>query len=245
MIRLKEVEAGYARGFHLQQFSSELSVPGAILVLVGPNGSGKSTILKLASRSLRPKRGRVILDGSDVWTMSAASFTQRVAFVPQTVPVGFDFTIREFIRLRARNEAMYGAALESMDLSALEEKSLQSVSGGERQRASIARAFAQNADFLLLDEPTAHLDLQHHVGLARHLRREAQERNVGVTVVLHDLNLAAAIADRVLLMDQGKVVAQGAPSDVLTEPVLFPVYKTHMQVNHDASGGILSILPRR
>lgn len=220
--------------------------PGTLTALIGPNGSGKSTLVRGLAGALAPQAGTVRLDGDDLLRLRPAVRAAHMAFVPQSSPVGFDFTVRELVQLganaaragradataalaRERLEDRVARALAALDLSHLAARSLLTLSGGEQQRAAIARAFAQDTPYLLLDEPTAHLDLRHQSAVLELLRRFAHDEGRGVLVVLHDLNLAAA-ADTLVLLDQGRVVARGTPSDVLTATRLGSVYQTNVHV---------------
>jgi len=227
-------------------------VPGAVTVLIGPNGSGKSTLLRCLAGALTPSSGIVRLDGEELLRLRPVVRASHIAFVPQNSPVGFDFTVGELVRLGAdtppppHNNGVSGRrspreraahALAVLDLTHLAARSLLALSGGEQQRAAIARAVAQDTPYLLLDEPTAHLDLRHQSAVLGLLRRRARDDRRGVLVVLHDLNLAAAFADTLVLLDQGRVVASGTPADVLLSSLLGPVYQTEVHVTlHPATG---------
>ncbi len=222
--------------------------PGTLIVLIGPNGSGKSTLVRCLAGALTPVSGTVRLDGDDLARVRPAARASRIAFVPQSSLVGFDFTVGELVRLgadapqgakRGRRSAQerVAGALAALDLTHLAARSLLNLSGGEQQRAAIARAIAQNTPYLLLDEPTAHLDLRHQSAVLGLLRRLAHDEKCGVLVVLHDLNLAAAFADTLVLLDQGSVVASGSPGDVLTASLLGRVYQTNVHIStHPATG---------
>lgn len=198
---------------------------GETLVIVGPNGAGKTTLLRCLYRYLRPRNGTVLVDGEDIWTLSARDCARKTATVLQEQAGEFSLTVREVVGLGripygrgfaadgAHDEAIVDAALARMALSAFSERHLSSLSGGERQRVMVARAIAQEPDLIILDEPTNSLDIRHQLELL------AMMRGLGPTVVasLHDLNHAAAYADRVLVMARGEVLDVGRPADVLTE----------------------------
>jgi iron complex transport system ATP-binding protein len=210
-----------------------LSLPrGQILGIVGPNGAGKSTLLRLIYRYLRPTRGRVLLDGADIWAMEARAVARQVAAVLQEQPTDFALTVREIVALGraphrrglsrggARDGAAIAAALDRLGLSDMAHRRIGTLSGGERQRAMIARALAQEPALLVLDEPTNHLDIRHQLealALIRDLR-------LTIVVSLHDLNLAAATCDAVQLLHQGRTVAQGPPGVALTPAKLSPAF---------------------
>jgi iron complex transport system ATP-binding protein len=203
-----DVSVSYRGRAALQDVSCVVR-PGEVAVLVGPNGSGKSTLLRVLARALRPERGAVRLGQRNVAALSSAEYARRVAYVSQEHVVGFGFSVAEHVRLgraasaEGRRSPPLPEILEALDLEALRSRSLLSLSGGERQRAFVARALAQDADHLLLDEPTAHLDLRHQVALLEVVREAAHERGKGALLVLHDLDLAARYADNLLLLHQG------------------------------------------
>jgi len=201
---------------------------GETFVLVGPNGSGKTTLLKAISGVLSPQRGTVILDLDDLASLSPKQLAQRLAALEQEHTLAFDFRVREVVawgrlphrgRLRrwtAADERAVTQALAVTGTSDLAGRSIQTLSGGERQRVFIAMALAQQPRALLLDEPTAHLDLNYQLDVLRLVKKLAVG---GTTVVmaLHDLNLAARAADRVALLQNGQLVACGKPDEVLSE----------------------------
>ncbi len=198
--------------------------PQEVLAIVGPNGAGKSSLLRCLYRVNRPWRGSVQVYGEDVWRLSPREAARRIAAVPQEVPADFPFRVRDVVmmgrnaRRRARidwnpeDRAQVGAAMERLDLLHLEDRLFTTLSGGEKQRVLIARALAQEPRLIILDEPTNHLDIRHQLEILRLLR----DLGLSVVTTLHDLNLAAAFADRVLLLDNGRLVSAGRPDDVLT-----------------------------
>jgi len=201
---------------------------GETFVLVGPNGSGKTTLLKAISGVLSPQRGTIVLDLDDLASLSPKQLAQRLAALEQEHALAFDFHVREVVawgrlphrgRLRrwtAADERAVTQALSVTGTSDLAGRSIQTLSGGERQRVFIAMALAQQPRALLLDEPTAHLDLNYQLDVLRLVKKLARG---GTTVVmaLHDLNLAARAADRVALLQNGQIVACGKPYEVLSE----------------------------
>lgn len=228
---------------------------GALVAVVGPNGVGKSTLLRCCVGLLRPTAGRVLLDGIDVRALDRAAVARRVAVVPQAVETMFPFTVREVVALgrtarlgplaiaRAADAAAVEGALAELDLAPLAERRIDELSGGERQRAVLAMALAQEADVLLLDEPTVHLDPTHQRAALALIRALARSRGVATVAVLHDLNLASAVADRIVVMSGGRVVADGEPSHVLSAATVRAVFGTGLVVGtHE---GIPFVLPER
>ena len=220
--------------------------PGQRVAVVGPNGAGKSTLLRALCGRLRPTAGRVTLDGTDLSTLPAAALARQLAVVPQSAHFDHDFTVREVVSMgrhphRARFAGYQRSDTDAIDdalarlaLEPLADRSVRRLSGGEQQRVLAARALAQTPRWLLLDEPTAHLDLAHTARLLALLG----DLDAAVVCVLHDLNLAALHFPRLLLLRAGRIVADGAPADVLTEARLSEVYGAQVHVvAHPTSGG--------
>jgi len=229
--------------------------PGEIVVVAGPNGAGKSTLLRTLSRVLRPRLGKALLDGCDLYELPARQSARAVGVVPQESPLDFDFTVEEVVLMgRAphlerfqsegeRDRAVVREALERTGTWELRARSIRGLSGGERQRVILARAFAQEPQVLLLDEPTAHLDIAYQVQILRLTRSLRDEKRTAALATLHDLNLAAAFADRIVLLSKGRIAAAGTPKEVLTEPVLRPVFGPDVAVRvHPDSGGPLVLV---
>ncbi|MFG1391414.1 heme ABC transporter ATP-binding protein [Xanthobacter agilis] len=218
--------------------------PGAVTVLVGPNGAGKSTLLKALSGEQRLAGGRVRLDGADIHAMAPAALARRRAVLPQAAEVAFAFSVAEVIAVGLMGRAPGGAQaasridrlLRRVDLSGFAERRYDSLSGGERQRVQLARVLAQlecgeaaKPAYLFLDEPTASLDLAHQLTVLR-LARAHADAGGGVLAVLHDLNLAAMVADRMVVLAHGGIVAEGPAAEVLTDDVLHRAFGVKVRV---------------
>ena len=232
--------------------------PGSVTALLGPNGAGKSTALRALSRLLRPRQGAVTLDGREIWQLPRRRFVAHVAFMPQVETAGWPMTVEQVVLLgrlphrgwllpysRQDREALH-TALSQVGLTGLRSRSLDSLSGGERRRAMLARALAQEAQVLLLDEPGAHLDLRHQIELFALLRRLTRQHGVAVVLSLHDLNLASLFADRAVLLCEGRTVAQGPAQEVLTPELLRIAFGIAVEtVPHPRHGAamVLPILP--
>jgi iron complex transport system ATP-binding protein len=215
--------------------------PGELVAIVGPNGSGKSSFVSALSRTLAPESGAVLLDQADLYTaVSARESARLIGVVPQSTDVFLDFTVRDIVAMgRAPWRSERGLLAEDTDLDrsaveaalarmeidgSLADRSISRVSGGERQRALVARMLAQEARILLLDEPTAALDLAAQSRLLLWLRELATRERRAVVAVLHDINLAAQFADRIVVLKQGRVFADGSPNDVITSETIQTVY---------------------
>jgi iron complex transport system ATP-binding protein len=209
---------------------------GTLAALIGANGSGKSSLIRLLAGLLAPARGEVLFDGVPLRRIEARQRARRIAYVPQATATVFPLTALEVVltgrspytqRFRFENErdlAIAHAALAAVEAAHLAARSVTELSGGERQLVALARALAQEPDCLLLDEPSAALDLKHRAGLLRHLRRLRDERQMTALVVTHDLQLLDPAFDEVFAMRAGAVVAAGAPGEVLRDEVLADVY---------------------
>jgi heme transport system ATP-binding protein len=252
------VEAG---GHVLLKDVDAAVAPGKVPVLIGPNGAGKTTLLRVLSGEIPPSRGEARLDGDPLRSFSAADLARRRAVVPQASAVAFPFTVREVVMLgvtvpgfglpdlAAGKQA--DAALEAVDLARFTDRLFPTLSGGERQRVHIARALCQLAAAprgpaetrcLLLDEPTASLDLAHQEQVLGAMRRQADRGHI-VLAILHDLNLAAAVADHLVLLAGGAVAMAGPPKDVLRDDVLSACYGCRVAANSIPPDGRPFVLP--
>jgi len=228
--------------------------PGELTALLGPNGTGKTTCVRLAAGSLTPQRGRVRLFGRDLRTFGAPERARTVAVVPQESPLEFEFRVHEIVAMgRSPHQGLLGlesdedrkAVAEALQVTGMEGhagRPLAALSGGEKQRVILARALAQHPRLLLLDEPTAHLDLKHRLAIYALLQR-LQREGLTTLVVSHDLNLAAAHCGRLVLFRCGEVVADGPPRAVLRREVLREVYEVDLEVRADGEGGAPFVVP--
>lgn len=227
---------------------------GEVLALVGPNGAGKSTLLAVLAGELEPGQGSVELDGRPLTHWTPVDMARRRAVLPQSHTVGFPFTAAEVITMgrapwqrtdRAdRDRTVIAAAMAATDCTHLAGRAFPSLSGGERARVALARVLAQDTATLLLDEPTAALDLGHQEAVLT-LAAERAADGAAVVVVLHDLASAAAYADRVAVLDNGRLAATGRPRDVLTEELLSRVYRYPVEVLDHPGTGAQLVLPAR
>jgi iron complex transport system ATP-binding protein len=248
MLVAENLSTGYSGRAVVRAVSLQLA-PGEMVVLLGPNGSGKTTLVRALARVLPLFEGRVLLDNQPAANMEPRTYARHVAYAPQETPLDMGFTIDEMVMMgryphrqslfadSAADHAAVQRALQMTRLELFAHRSYKQLSGGEKQRVNLARALAQNARYLLLDEPTAHLDLHHQVQLLAQLRHWIQNEGLGVLCVLHDLNLAAEYADRVILMNDGQTVAQGEPAEVLQSEMLESVYRTPVLVRLNPLSG--------
>jgi iron complex transport system ATP-binding protein len=228
---------------------------GEVLALIGPNGAGKSTLIRAVSGVIAIRSGRVRTNGTDLAVLSSMQRARLLAVVPQAPMLPPAFTVWETVLLgrtpylgflgqtSKADEVQAQAALERVHARELSDRRIGEISGGELQRVLLARALCQAAPILLLDEPTAHLDLQYQTALVRLVRALAHEKQLAVLIAMHDLNLAARYADRVALMVGGEIRSLGAPAEVLTAQTVSDAYCLPVAVvQHPLTGGPL-ILP--
>ena len=247
---------GAATDFSLEDVSVSIA-PRSLTGLLGPNGCGKTTLLKLLSGVLKPDLGSVRLGDREVRLLSRRLLAQQIAVVPQETHPAFDFTVMEMVLMGRhphlgafelegpRDLALAQDALAATGTDHLAARAYMTLSGGEKQRVVIASALTQSPDVLLLDEPTASLDLGYQLEVAALLRRLNLERGVTMVLATHDLNLAASLCDRLILMRDGRVVSQGPTRDVLTAASIRRIYDVEADVSFHAPAGHVTVTPLR
>ncbi|MFF0308032.1 ABC transporter ATP-binding protein [Streptosporangium sp. NPDC004379] len=228
---------------------------GTVTTIIGPNGCGKSTLLRALGRLLKPSGGEVLLDGKRIDRMPTKEVARILGVLPQAPTAPEGLTVADLVargrhphqtwyrQWSSGDEAAVGEALAMTGLDGLGERPLDELSGGQRQRAWISMALAQGTDLLLLDEPTTFLDLAHQIEVLELVRRLHGEHGRTVVMVLHDLNLAARYADRLVAMRSGRVLAAGTPHEVLTEPLLAEVFDLEAKVIEDPVAGTPLVVP--
>ncbi|MCI0520240.1 MAG: ABC transporter ATP-binding protein [Chloroflexi bacterium] len=254
MLTLHSLSASYHNRLILDQLHLSIS-PGEALAVVGPNGAGKTTLVRAASGVMPPQRGRVLVDGEDLYRMNPMQRARYVAVAPQAKELPGMYTVYQTALLgrtphlswlghaSGEDHRLTRQALEQTELADLAERYVGELSGGEQQRVLLARALAQDTPILLLDEPTAHLDLHHRSHLLNLVRGQCKAKNLAVLMVLHDLNLASLYADQIVLLDGGKIAASGAPAEALTAATLSRVYGVPVQVIPHPQYGSPLVLP--
>jgi iron complex transport system ATP-binding protein len=252
-LRFDRATIGYGKNPVLREISLEV-IPGEVLGVVGPNGVGKSTLVKGASGILTPLGGRICVDGKEISALSPPERARWIAVVPQATKLPEAFTARDVVLmgrtpylgwLDREGESDHRIAIETMkrtNTSHFADRKIGELSGGDQQRLLIARALTQTPSVLLLDEPTAHLDLRHQDEILNLVHLLAKEEGLTVLITLHDLNLVARFADRVALLSNGRLRKVGVPKQVLTPEELAPVYGMEIHVTSHPIHGTPLIL---
>jgi iron complex transport system ATP-binding protein len=255
LVEFAGVGFGYPRpersregGFSVTDVSFAIE-PGEIFGVIGPNSAGKTTLLRLLTRVVAAERGEIRLAGRPIAPMAHAELARQVAVVPQDSPRPFPFTVEQLVLMgryphgpgrffeNDEDRALARAAMAATSVLDLAGLPLEQLSGGERQRAMLARALAQQPRLLVLDEPTSHLDLRYQLQTAELLRRVNAEQGTTVLLVSHDLDLAAEVCDRLLLLDGGRVACVGTPATGLEQSVLEPVFRCPVAVDRNPASG--------
>lgn len=249
---------GLTLGFDGREVVPNINVAfarGTVTSIIGPNGCGKSTLLRGLGRLLRPQQGHVLLEGSDVAAMPARAVARRMSILPQTPHAPSGLTVGELVargrhprqrwyqQFSGGDESAIVAALEATDIAGLAATPLEDLSGGQRQRAWISMILAQETELMLLDEPTTYLDLAHQVDVLELVRGLNRDTGRTVVMVLHDISLAARYSDVIIAMRDGKIVAQGPPSDVVTPELLWDVFGLRAEVIREPVEGRPHVVP--
>jgi len=235
-----------------------LEIPrGDLVGILGPNGSGKTTLLRLLGGMLTPASGRVSIDGRDLARIPRRDVARRISVVPQETRLSFEYSVLEVVLMgryphlgafeleSLRDLAIAREALAATGTLALQDRLFPTLSGGEKQRVIVASALAQSAGLMLLDEPTTALDPGFQIEIAALLRRLNAERGVTMAVATHDLNLAAGLCRRLVLLRQGRVLAAGPTEQVLTRESVRALYDVEADVHFHDGAGHLTVVPLR
>jgi iron complex transport system ATP-binding protein len=241
LLSAQEISFSYSDAPTLQDIDFTLE-RGALRALLGPNGSGKTTLLKLLTGILQPTRGQIFFQATDLKKMTRREIAKCIALVPQELNLQFGFTVQQMVMLgrtphvnalsgASRRDREIGEDVMAMtEISDLRERVITELSGGEQQRVVIAMALAQEPQVLLLDEPTVHLDVNHQIEILELLRKLNRERGLTVLATMHDLNLAALYFDDLVLLERGRIVAQGAPQTVLNAEQIRTVFHANVMI---------------
>lgn len=254
MIQLRNLGVRY--GSHSALGGVDLELPaGAMVALVGPNGAGKSSLLRAVAGLVEPVEGGVTLEGRPLASIPRKELARLLALVPQTTVYAFPFTVEEVVQMgrfpyqsglgldEEKHREVVEECLAATGTAALRGRRIHELSGGEQQRVRLAQALAQRSRYLLLDEPTAHLDLAFQIEVLRLLQRLNAEQGLTVVVSLHDLNLAAGFCSRIVMLGQGRLVAHGPPAEVFTAERIETVFGVPVEVQ--VTDDMVRMFPRR
>jgi len=254
ILKLEKIGFKYTEDWTLKDISFDVR-RGEFMGVLGPNGSGKTTLLRLIDGILRPREGRLWINGLAAAEMKRQDLARLIAVVPQDSQLVFPFTVQEIVLMgrvphlglwRFEEEKDFEIACEAMEMTdtgSLASRKLNALSSGERQRVLIARALAQQPQILLLDEPTAFLDIRHQIDFFELIRRLNREQALTVIAVSHDINLASLYCDRIILLKEGRIHGMGEPAAVITAAHIQEVYKTSVSVERNPVTGRPMVMP--
>lgn len=256
MLEAHDITVKYGNRLAVSEVSLRLA-PGEVTTIIGPNGAGKSSLLRTLNAGIALATGQIMLDDQPLNSYSRRAIAKRIAVVAQEAELSFPVTVFEFVLgaryawastsgwgwETARDVAVAREVLSETQLEELGERLMTELSGGERQRAVLARALATEAGILLLDEPTANLDLAHQAAILALVRKRCDLRGTSALVVTHDINLAAEFSNHVLLMKDGRSVAFGTPDEVLSPDLLKQVFAVNVLVDAHPISGVPRITP--
>lgn len=257
-ITLSSVSSGYGLKQIVNDISFEIDT-AEFFCIIGSNGSGKTTLLKTISQSINPSKGTIQIFGQKASTYSKKQLSMLVAMVTQTVPSDIPFTVKEVVMMgrypylgvmgveKKQDQDIAASAMKFTDISHLADRNIGEISGGERQRAFIARAICQEPQIILLDEPTTALDLAHQVAVMDLMEKLKEEKKITIVMISHDINLAAMYSDRLLLLKDGHIIQMGTPNEILTYDILENAYNCVLMVEKNPLGNYpqVSLVPQR
>lgn len=239
MIELQHLTKVFGQSTVVEEACAQFE-KGKVTSIIGPNGAGKSTLLSMASRLVQKDSGKVLIDSVSLEDWDTKELAKRLAVLRQANSITMRFTVREMVafgrfpysqgNLKAEDHQIIDQAIAYLDLTLIQDKYLDELSGGQRQLAFIAMVIAQDTDYVFLDEPLNNLDIKHSLQIMKNIRRLAHETNKAIVVVIHDINFASCYSDVIIALKQGKVVAQGSVEHVIQEKTLESIYETPFNV---------------
>ncbi len=244
MLSIRELGFGYKTIRALKNVGIDLN-KGEVLSVVGPNGAGKTTLLKCIIRIVKPDKGTILIDGKDTSLMKRLALARCIGYVPQNSPSKFPITVFDAVLMGRRpymswkpckkDLEIVAELLASMDLEDIALRDFDHLSGGQKQKVLLARAFAQDPVYLLLDEPTSNLDLRHQMEVMEMISEMVKKKGMAAILAMHDLNLASRFSDRIVMLNDGKIYCSGEPSLVMTAENIMSVYGVEVSINTDNS----------
>ncbi|MDP3028891.1 MAG: ABC transporter ATP-binding protein [Deltaproteobacteria bacterium] len=252
MLSINGLDFRYKNISALEDVGIELN-KGEVLSIVGPNGAGKTTLLKCILGIVKPDKGTVLIDGRDASRMKRLNLAKCISYVPQASPSKFPISVFDVVLMGRRPYIVWKPSkkdlevvadlLKSMGLEDVALRDFDQLSGGQKQKVLLARAFAQNTDYLLLDEPTSNLDLKHQMEVMEMISSMVKKKEAAAILAIHDLNLASRFSDTIIMLNAGKIVCTGKPLQVMTANNIRSVYGVEAMINTD--NGYPYVLPVR
>lgn len=252
ILEVRKLAAGYDGKFVIHDISLAVE-PGEFVAILGRNGSGKSTLIKAVQNLLGDVRGEVLCGGEDVFRMGPRRIAAKIAYVPQMAEPIFEYAVEEIVlmgrfarqgrfeKASERDEEAVAEAMRLTEVAGMREKRLSQLSGGERQRVFIARALAQDTPLLLLDEPSSHLDIAYQVEIYGILKGLQKDRGKTVVVAEHNVNLAAAWAERLVFLKRGAIAAEGTAAETVTAANILAIFGADVDIRRNARSGLPEI----
>lgn len=253
-IEVKKLKFGYKENLVLKEISFNIK-KGKFISIIGPNGSGKSTILKLLNNIYHPNSAEILIHGKDINSFKKKDLARKMALVPQNTIIDYEFTVEEVVLMgrhpyKGRFERENGddtkIVKESLELTNtlhLRDRVITELSGGERQRVLIARALAQNPSIILLDEPTAHLDINHQIEILNLLKKLNKDKGTTIVLVIHDINLGIRYSDEVIMLNKGKILGKGTPEKVITKDNIELAYDLKVAIDRNKHTDTIYLTP--
>ena len=250
MLNIIDITIGYRKVPILKGLSLKIH-KNEFLGIIGPNGSGKSTLLKTICSILRPWKGSILLNNRELSHMTSKEIARLIGYVPQTSSFAFQFTCEDVVLMgryahngnKKEDYEVVKRVMELTDTCAFKDRKINELSGGELRRVIIARALAQEPEILVLDEPTVHLDINHSMETFK-LLLELQSKGITIIAVLHDLNIASEYSERVVIVNDGVVLRDGPPEDIITEKTIRETYGTDVNIIKNPISHLPLVLPR-
>ncbi|BDU39908.1 iron chelate ABC transporter ATP-binding protein VctC [Vibrio nigripulchritudo] len=244
MIKIEKLTKAFGKSKVVDQASASF-IKGEVTSIIGPNGAGKSTLLSMASRLMQRDEGQVFIDTKELAEWDTKELAKRLAVLRQSNSLNMRFTVRELVcfgrfphsggKLDKEDIAVIEKSIGYLDLTDIQHKYLDELSGGQRQLAFIAMVVAQDTDYVFLDEPLNNLDIKHSLQIMKNIRTLAHELNKAVVIVIHDINFASCYSDNIVALKKGRVEATGTVAEVVRSEVLSDIYETDFQI-HEVNG---------
>lgn len=255
-IIVEDLDVSYCEKKVLKDVSFQVK-SGEIVTIIGPNGSGKSTLIKAVSRCLKPEKGNILFDRSNINTINTKEIARKLAILPQVKNVSSDISVEELVsygrfphlnfggRLKKEDNEIISWAIEKTRLENLRKRLVHTLSGGERQRAWIAMSLAQKPQVLILDEPTTYLDISYQLEILELIKELNDKLGITVIMVLHDLNQASRYSDRIMVIDKGKICQYGEPYKIINKALLKNIFKIDADIYEDKINNCIYFIPKK